>query len=284
MKIRAILVATLSVAAYAEMSVFDAGDLNSSEPYGLSENEKIIYQSKKKVENLSKDYTGANSRINTLADKVDGMQSIIESLSKDNHDNLNNIKELTKDFEEYKIKSNEEKVELDKKIELLLYNTRVNANNIKQLQQSIQELSKGVKEIANVSNSNVSLSTSNAIGFDSQNKADLLKLAIKDYENKNYDDAKNKLIYLSEKRHKPAQCNYYLGQIAFENKDYETALYYYKQSNTLYKQAKVKSPYMPTILLNSGISLKNQGKVEESKIFFKTLKEEYPDSKEAKQI
>lgn len=284
MKIRAILVATLSVAAYAEMSVFDAGDLNSSEPYGLSENEKIIYQSKKKVENLSKDYTGANSRINTLVDKVDGMQSIMESLSKDNHDNLNNIKELTKDFEEYKIKSNEEKVELDKKIELLLYNTRTNANNIKQLQQSIQELSKGVKEIANVSNSNVSLSTSNAIGFDSQNKADLLKSAIKDYENKNYDDAKNKLIYLSEKRHKPAQCNYYLGQIAFENKDYETALYYYKQSNTLYKQAKVKSPYMPTILLNSGISLKNQGKVEESKIFFKTLKEEYPDSKEAKQI
>lgn len=274
----------LTATMYAETSVFDAGDLNSNEPYGLSENEKILYQSKKKVENLSKDYTGANSRINNLSDKVEGMQSLIESLNKSTYDNANQLKQITKEFEEYKAKKIEDDSELDKKINAILYSTKVNAANIKKLQESIQELSKGVKQIATISSSEVSLDTSTSVGYDGQSKADVLKSAISDYNAKRYQEAQEKFSYLVDKKHKPAQCNYYLGQIAFENKDYDNALYYYKQSNELYKKANVKSPYMATILLNSGLSLKNQGKNEEAQVFFKALKDSYPDSAEAKKI
>ena len=270
----------ISTAFSSELSVFDAGNLSSDEPYGLSDNEKIIFQSKKKVETLSRDYTGANSRISVLSDKVDGIQSVLDGINKSIYDNTVQIQQINEELD----KNSERNITLENKVNSILYTTKLNTANIQKLQESVQELSGSIKELASLYNVDVSLKKTNSFDYDGKPLAEVLKLAIGDYEAKKYDNAKGKFLYLVDKNHRPAQCNFYLGQIAFETKDYNGALYHYKQSNSLYKKAKVNSSYMPTILLNSGLSLKNQGKNDEAEIFFKTLKESYPDSKEAKNI
>lgn len=98
-------------------------------------------------------------------------------------------------------------------------------------------------------------------------------------KDKQYEEAELNLKYAVEKMHKPAKGNYLLGEIAFEQKRYEDAIYYYKTSATRYD----KADYMPRLMLNSAKSFEAINEKDNAKKFLETLVKLYPKSQEAKE-
>ena len=73
--------ATLSYSAPNEISVFDAGNLDSSSPYGLTDNEKTFLKNKQNVENLSRNMGDVESNLNTIQERLEGLQSVLDGLN-----------------------------------------------------------------------------------------------------------------------------------------------------------------------------------------------------------
>ena len=110
-----------------------------------------------------------------------------------------------------------------------------------------------------------------------KSNAQLIKSAVKDYRAKRYTKAKESFTLLSDKNYKPAETNYYLGEIAYYRKNYEEAIYHYKKSVGYYDDAK----YMPTLLLHTALSFKQLGDNNNAQRFFDTVLSSYPESAQA---
>lgn len=78
--------------------------------------------------------------------------------------------------------------------------------------------------------------------------------------------------------YKPAESNFYLGEIWYYRKKYELAISYFKKSAMLYD----KADWMPTLLFHSAISFEKLGDFKNSASFYETLINVYPHSSEAK--
>lgn len=111
----------------------------------------------------------------------------------------------------------------------------------------------------------------------SEDKVKLLAEAKADYESKKYDNALPKYEKLVEVNYKPAEGNFYLGQIWYMRKKYDLAITHFKKSAILND----KAAYMPTLLLHSAISFEATKDKDNAKSFYGTLVELYPDSNEA---
>ena len=103
--------------------------------------------------------------------------------------------------------------------------------------------------------------------------------AKKDYDAKAYTTAIPKYEKLIEVNYKPAENNFYLGEMWCKRKKYDTAISHFKKSAMLND----KAAYMPTLLLHSAISFENVKDKENAKSFYGTLIELYPNSSEAKE-
>ena len=112
----------------------------------------------------------------------------------------------------------------------------------------------------------------------SEDKVKLLSDAKKDFDVKNYAAATAKYEKLVEVNYKPAESNYYLGEMWYMRKKYDLAISHFKKSAVLHD----KAAYMPTLLLHSAISFENTKDKENAKNFYSTLVDLYPDSSEAK--
>ena len=112
----------------------------------------------------------------------------------------------------------------------------------------------------------------------SEDKVKLLSDAKKDFDVKNYAAATTKYEKLVEVNYKPAESNYYLGEMWYMRKKYDLAISHFKKSAVLHD----KAAYMPTLLLHSAISFENTKDKENAKNFYSTLVDLYPDSSEAK--
>ena len=109
--------------------------------------------------------------------------------------------------------------------------------------------------------------------------ADVYKQGEEFYKNKSYAKADEYLQFAVKGNYKPARGNYLLGEVAFEQKRYEDAIYYYKTSATRYD----KADYMPRLMLNSAKSFNAIKEKENAKRFLETLISLYPKSNEAKE-
>lgn len=108
-------------------------------------------------------------------------------------------------------------------------------------------------------------------------KSDVLKEARELYSSKQVDDAKARFSWLIEQNYQKAEANYYLGEIAYQQKHYEDAIFYYKESATLDDQAK----YMPNLMLNTIKSFNALKDKKNATRFIESLLALYPKSKEA---
>ena len=77
--------------------------------------------------------------------------------------------------------------------------------------------------------------------------------------------------------YKPAESNFYLGEMWYYRKKYDKAIAYYKTSAMLYD----KASWMPKLLLHSAISFEKTGDLQNAANFYDSLVNLYPDSKEA---
>jgi len=275
----------------AEPSAFGAGDLTSPEPYGLTSNEQVILETKKKLTQVAQKSSSQASQLDSLRERIDGLQSIVESLSRKSHNNKITVQKLKEDTEQAFVNSNE-------------YQTRVsesvtqNTQDIETLKVAISEMSKLLDDI----NAHyVSKSEFNALVDDvnkfkslmaqelkskkrSSNKksskissAELYNLAKKNYDKKYYTKAIANYEELIRRKYKPAYAHYMIGEMNYKRKNYAKAISYFKKSSQLYSKAK----YMPTLMLHSAISMDKTGDHSHAKAFYKAIIAKYPNSKEA---
>lgn len=272
-----IFLGALAPIIYAETSAFNAGNINLKEPYGLTENEKVLLENKKKVETLSKDYTGVDFKTNKALERIEGIQSVIDDLNNKTYNFEGKLLEVEK-FSKEKSES------YDKELADIKQELKNQKYAINQLKKALSELtnlvgSLGESKAAKISN--IELNTNNETA---QTPAQKMDNAISLFNSKNYDAAAKIFEELANSRHKPAQCNFYLGQIAYAKKDYNNAIYYYKTSSDLYNAQGVKAPNMPLILLNTANSLKAINELDKANNFYAALKKQFPNSSEAKSI
>lgn len=268
-----------------EVSVFDAGNVNSENPYGLTENEQILLKNKQRLDQIQ-------SSLRTQEDNIDGLRSVIEGTNKQ----ISNLEQRLSDVEIRATgKSNSNKV------------STINKQEITQMQDDIAWIKEQIKIINSKLGNSTTQQKKNDVDFkkksdisdtdisdiqDIENQTqtaqnikqnakksstEILKEADELYKNKKYTDAKELYSTLKTAKFQPAKVNFMLGEIAYFEQDYNTALSHYKTSLNLSDT----SEFMPKLLYHSAISLDKIGDTKNANKFYSYLKSKFPNSKEA---
>ncbi|WP_323659723.1 tetratricopeptide repeat protein [Aliarcobacter butzleri] len=299
-----LLLVVTSLTVAEEVSVY--GD--SSASYNLTSTEKHILKTQTSVSNLSSKLDEINSLVNSINSRLNGLESTYEGDSARLNSKLN---ELQRNGVSSDLGSNNDstanqsdlnalKAALTKLTALV---NKINSEYVssteleKNMQQFVtREEFEAVKKAMGVKTSSVaptkttetksasiddSSSSTVSIGEvkTAEDKAKLMSEAKKDYDAKAYTTAIPKYEKLIEVNYKPAENNFYLGEMWYKRKKYDTAISHFKKSAMLND----KAAYMPTLLLHSAISFENVKDKENAKSFYSTLIELYPNSSEAKE-
>ncbi len=298
---KSILLTALIICSHAqEVSVFGAGNLDSAKPYGLTSSEKYILKNKQKLGSIDSKVKGVNSSIETLNERIDGIESIYESDSRRLNKAVKEVNKIieqkeTQDAEIADMKSvlnqlmqmqEENNARTSKNISALKYSikkltklvNKINTNyvSVKELEATMQQFSNGGSVKVK---SNTKKKSKSNIKIDSKkSSAQLMKEAKAYFKKQYYKNAIPIFEALLDKNYKPAESNYYLGEIWYNRKKYSDAIAYFKKSAMLYD----KASWMPKLLLHSAISFEKLGDIDNASSFYSTLIEVYGDSKEAK--
>jgi len=270
-----------AVAATPEPSAFGAGDLDSSNPYGLSEEERHILKNKRAIEALQKSFIKQQQLVQENRERLDGLQSIIEGLNQ----RIRRYDQVVRKVDDL----NHSVDDLYQRTDQL---AQTQLANFDQLRMVLQELSRLIDSINEkyVDQTQFQQLESAFLEFkqayeafikksdlSGKSNAQILKEAKQLFSKKVYGDAKLYFHHLIKNHYKPATSNYYLGEIAYREGRYKDAIAYYKKSASLYD----KSSFMPTLLLHTAISLERTGEKREAKKFYESLVQLYPKSQSA---
>lgn len=260
--------------AFAEPSAFDAGMLDSDNPYGLTESERVIIENKKRSLLNQKLIRKQAIVIDELQERVEGLSSVVDSLGSKFGQTSQKLNTLEQDSDQA---SNDDIQRLKKEIEDI---KSENEKRYKKINETLQRLI----SLIGGSSSKKDLKSSKASKKSELKKSDkkisssvLINEAVKAFRSKNYSKAESKFAILAKRSYMPAKTNYYLGEIAYKQKRYEDAISFYKKSVGYYD----KASYMPTLLLHTALSFKGLGEEDNAREFFNTLIDGYPDSPEA---
>ncbi len=280
-KIIALSILSLSLHA-SEPSAYGAGDLNSPSPYGLTPEEKALLETKKNLKKVEVLANTQNSKVNSLTERIDGLQTIIEGLVQKTHENKVQLSNLTDTNGEY-----------TKRIETLVTQ---NSEKLQELQTELESLKKeleekyvtraefdvlvaGFKEFRSLVSSELKrMRGESGHSLRKTSKAQIFKDAQRLYKKQYYTKAIEKYKYLLTHNYKPATSSFKLGEMYYYRKDYATAIAYYKESAKRYS----KASYMPTLMLHTAISMYKTGDKKNAHKFFQAVIAKYPSSKEAK--
>lgn len=112
----------LSSYLLAEPSVFGAGDLDSSNPYGLSESEKHILKNKNAITDLTKRATSLSLNVKSIEEKVEGLKSVVEGQNKFIGDFKSELTDLKKSIDIVSATNEDKLKNLEDKINSILVN------------------------------------------------------------------------------------------------------------------------------------------------------------------
>ncbi len=281
----------------SEPSAFGAGDLDSPSPYGLTKNEKIVLENKKKLENLTQKTASVDNKIDALRERVDGFQTVVETVAKTANQNTLDINNLLQNSKENAISQSERNQKIDdliksnseniEKLRVLLTDMSVVVDVINKNYVSKDEFNNLVKDINDLKSllgSQLKPSPKPLhVSTDSMSVAQIYSQAETSYKAKEYDKAQEYYAVLLTKNYKSAYVNYMLGEISYKNKVYTDAITYYKESGARNE----KASYMPSLLLHTGISMQKIKDASGAKQFLSALVENYSatvEAKEAKKI
>jgi TolA-binding protein len=265
----------------SEPSVFGAGDLNNPNPYGLTHEEKLILENKKEIQSVIQKNSAQNAKVETVAERLDGMQGIIEGLSQRSNEQTLVLQKL------------QEKVGSESNTSLSLSDLQkqvsANTENIVQLKTLLEELSRVVDDInanyvtkeqfaALIKQLKVSIPDTSASMSTMSNGA-LEKEANRLFDQKQYADAQKYFEQMLQKKHKVAEALFMIGETQFERKNYKEAIGSYKESASRNE----KAMYMPTLLLHSGQSMEKIGDKATAKAFYQATVSKYSGTGAAKE-
>ncbi len=271
----------------AEPSAFGAGDLDNAEPYGLSSSEKTVLENKNEIQDIVSKTKNQTFKIDSMQERLDGLQSVVENLTRNSHQNKIDLQHLKDEFLSDLNNSNEYQKRLSDIVEK-------NSIHIDEINTSLEHLGKLVKKIEF---SFISRDEFNGLVNDFNDFKALLKKEFQDvkkekkvrtnweilkdaeanFKKKRYTSSINDYKYLIEQKFKPAYAHYMIGEMQYRRKNYSKAIAYFKKSADLYSKAK----YMPTLMLHTAISMESTGDVKNAKIFYNAIASSYPDTKEA---
>ncbi len=262
---------------YGEVSAFGAGDLDSDNPYGLSESEKVIFANKKATLQNRRDIKSLKLKISDMQESLEGLRSVVESLSE-------KVGQTGRKLHEMDAKPQEDvAAEIAKLREEMAAQKAQNARmmeTLKKLTVMIDNIGSDYVRHSDLAKLKKKVGKSQAAHAapKAKSKAQRLKEAIAAYRKKRYDAAQSLFETLDAQNYKRATANYYLGEISYYRKAYADAIVYYKKSANLYD----KASYMPTLLLHTALSFKKLGEKENAKRFFEAVIANYPESRQAK--
>lgn len=269
----------------AEVSMFDAGNINRDTPYGLTENEKILLTNKQKVEKLNQNIGSVQSDIANAQENIEGLRTVLDGISANNQKMYSRISDLENRVNANELNLTSEITELKKSLKK---NQDIQEKNYKKITQAISELTSLIDSMNNqdtksaktdLKNSdNANSSIADKLNFDDKKLSEVLEYADLAYKKKDYDNSKSAYLYLVSKNHKPAYSNFMLGEILYIQKVYKEAIPHYQKSVELYD----KADYMPKLLYHTAISFDKIGDRNSANKFYHALKQAYPNSKEAK--
>jgi TolA-binding protein len=279
-----------SLLSASEPSVFGAGNLDSQNPYGLTETEKHILSNKKILDTIEKKTYKQSSRVESIQERLDGIVTIIEGVNEKSQSNKIELKQLQSSYD----LSESERVEREKEL-----SDKITANeqNIHQLKSVLTEFSTLIDNIntnyvskeefnavikdindfkASVAKGLKSVSTkSSSSDYNGMSKAQIAKEAEKLYRKKYYTKSIEYYTYLIEHNYKPARAHYMIGEMWYYRKKYDKAIAYFKESARIYD----KASYMPTLLMHSAVAMEKTGDKQNAKAFLNALIASYPDTK-----
>ena len=134
-----------AIAGAEEVSAFGAGDLNSKNPYGLNSTEKDILKTRKTLENVDSKVKDVKLSLESINERIDGLESIYEGDSQKLNTSVLKINEIIKKVEENSTLT--EKHSAD--IEQILLMQEEFAKNIANLKLAVKKLNDKINKINN---------------------------------------------------------------------------------------------------------------------------------------
>jgi len=297
-----------------EVSVFGAGNLNSDTPYGLTPAEKAAYKNKQKIKSLEKKIKNfqilLDNRIDDISEQLEGLKSVYEGDSNSFNNARQKVIKLDKNQKilikrisvlEQKVSNMELKLQtiedninnIDNKISEFI---KLQQNNNQAFEKNLEKLTK----IINIINKDyVSEAKFNELvdfinkrakkkknktrqnvkkqNIKKMNNAEMLKYAKRLYHKNYLTKSKPYFETLFKKKYKLAEVSFYLGKISYYKKQLRNAIFYFKKSMMLNDEA----PYIPELLLYSGMSFEKIKDYKNAINFYTTLIDVYPESKYA---
>ncbi len=105
---------------FAEPSAFGAGDLDSTNPYGLSENEKHILKNRNSIKDLNKKVSVTEFRTSSLKEKIEGLKSVLEGQNRVIGNFKSQISDLKKSIDLNEANNEDKLKEVDGRIDSIL--------------------------------------------------------------------------------------------------------------------------------------------------------------------
>ena len=288
----------------SEPSAFGAGNLDNPKPYGLTSSEEALLQNKKNLRKVVVKSNNQANKVESLRDRLDGLQGIIEGLAKKTQDNKVTIRTLSNQNSD-KLKSSDE---YEKRLaEATQLNNEVSQNNLKSIEKITLVISEISLLIDTINSTYVTKEEFNSLVNDVNKFKDLVASELKGkskakakvksqdsllssmdndeiakkaqslYEKKFYTKSIKYYTYLIDKNYKPARAHYMIGEMNYYRKNYADAIAYFKKSASVYPD----SVYMPILMLHTALSMDKTGDKKNAKAFYNGIIVKYPESKYA---
>lgn len=256
-----------------EPSVYGAGNIDSSSPYGLTTTEQNVLNNRKQVQKLLNQVSEHQSRIAGLTTVVDGLNNQVLDLKeqlKESRKAESKRDEASAKLEEDYKKSYTLLLELGKMID------QINNNYLTKNDLSIfQNDNSNNMIIDGRSYTDTTQQPENQhYGLDI---SDIYREGVELFSHKSYFAAADKFRQSIAQNYKLAPSSYYLGEIAYFTNDYYSAISYYKKSASIYD----KASYMKILYLHTALSLSKTGQHDQARGFFKYVLDNYPGTKSA---
>ncbi len=273
----------------SEPSAFGAGNLDNPTPYGLTSSEKTVLENKKKLHSVVVKSKNQGYEVDSIRERIDGLQSVVESLSRKAQDNKRELKNLADKNNEKLLSSDE----YEKRLSIAVENNTKLLGDISKLVDDMSKdyvtkaefnsLIKDVNkfkdlvalELKNKTKSKKIIKSSTK--YSKMTNGDIATSAKANFDKKYYTKSIEQYNYLIHENYKPAKAHYMIGEMNFRRKNYSDAIAYFKKSAKLYS----KAGYMPILMLHTAISMDKTGDKQNAKSFYNGIISNYPDSKEA---
>lgn len=288
-----------------EPSAFDAGNLNNPSPYGLTKTEQYILTNKNSIATIQKELNALRKNHYNLKTGFDELKNAHEGFMSVAAGELQKVQHLRLKVDKYDERFAEMEGTLQKMqsesnntvtqvTATMEENLKIQNGNIEKLTIALKDLSKIIDEINSnyvpgaelqamreemkaLSEKVTKVMEEPSYAFKDEENFKIYADAEDYYEKKDYKQSEPRFKWSFDHQYKPASSTYHLGQIAFKQKRYSDAIYYYKKSVSLYD----KADYMPELLYNAALSFEQIKDMGNAKKFFESVVAAFPDSKAA---